>query len=233
MRSIELRTGLAAFAKGIELLSSQDILDLRKTDEAAEYFNARLELEREDFESSREGFIIAFAAYINRIEDRILSRFGKVNSADSRNLTVAFDLKERKKIGLIEGIDYASDQFTYVTVIAAVVGVSVAACLSLLFVNPVKKACTLITTGKTPSELQNESYNLKNLQTQELIDRWAKSGKISLTEKVFRTREGYIPNETILRPLYECTWDLFNMIPSLEHPGKTARQDTETFNDRG
>ena len=30
---------------------------------------------------------------------------------------------------------------------------------------------------------------------------------------------------------YECTWDLFDMIPSLEHPGKTVRQDTEAFNE--
>jgi oleate hydratase len=31
---------------------------------------------------------------------------------------------------------------------------------------------------------------------------------------------------------YECTWDLFGMIPSLEHPGKTVRQDTEAFNEK-
>jgi oleate hydratase len=30
---------------------------------------------------------------------------------------------------------------------------------------------------------------------------------------------------------YECTWDLYNMIPSLENPGKTVRQDTEAFNE--
>ncbi|HWJ19556.1 MAG TPA: oleate hydratase [Geobacterales bacterium] len=30
---------------------------------------------------------------------------------------------------------------------------------------------------------------------------------------------------------YECTWDLFDMIPSLEHPGKTVRQDSEAFNE--
>ncbi len=197
MQSIELRTGLAAFAKGIKLLSSQDILELRKTDEAAEYFNARLELDREDFEYSREGFIIAFAAYISRIEDRILSRFGRVNSADTRTLTVSFDLKERKIMGLVDGLENASDQFTYVTVAAAAVGFSVAAYLSLLFVNPVKKACALIATGKTPSELQNEAYNIKNLQKQELIDKWTETHKMILTENVFRTKKQYIPNETI------------------------------------
>ncbi len=30
---------------------------------------------------------------------------------------------------------------------------------------------------------------------------------------------------------YECMWDLFDMIPSLEHPGRTVRQDTEVFNE--
>ncbi len=31
---------------------------------------------------------------------------------------------------------------------------------------------------------------------------------------------------------YECTWDLFGMIPSLENPGKTVLQDTEAFNEK-
>ncbi len=30
---------------------------------------------------------------------------------------------------------------------------------------------------------------------------------------------------------YECTWDLFRTIPSLEHPGQTVRQETEAFNE--
>jgi oleate hydratase len=29
---------------------------------------------------------------------------------------------------------------------------------------------------------------------------------------------------------YECTWDLLSTIPSLEHPGKSVRQETEAFN---
>src|SRR5271166_2229959 len=31
---------------------------------------------------------------------------------------------------------------------------------------------------------------------------------------------------------YECTWDLFSMIPSLEHEGQSVRQETEAFNER-
>ena len=30
---------------------------------------------------------------------------------------------------------------------------------------------------------------------------------------------------------YECTWDLLSTIPSLEHPGKSVRDETEAFND--
>jgi oleate hydratase len=30
---------------------------------------------------------------------------------------------------------------------------------------------------------------------------------------------------------YECTWELLCTIPSLEHPGKTVRQETEAFNE--
>jgi oleate hydratase len=30
---------------------------------------------------------------------------------------------------------------------------------------------------------------------------------------------------------YECTWDLLSTIPSLEHPGKTIREETEAFNE--
>jgi oleate hydratase len=29
---------------------------------------------------------------------------------------------------------------------------------------------------------------------------------------------------------YECTWDLLSTIPSIEHPGKSVRQETEAFN---
>jgi oleate hydratase len=31
---------------------------------------------------------------------------------------------------------------------------------------------------------------------------------------------------------YECTWDLFKTIPSLEHPGQTVHDETIAFNER-
>ena len=31
---------------------------------------------------------------------------------------------------------------------------------------------------------------------------------------------------------YECAWDLLRTIPSLEHPGKTVRDETEAFNEQ-
>jgi hypothetical protein len=201
VRAIKLRTGLANFGNGIALLSPDDILRLRNSDEAREYFYARSGIDIATFAESKRHFLDALGAYVRRIEDIIISRLA-TQSVGLDNMQVVFDVRENRKRGLIKALDYVPDVFTYVTVAADLLGklvgfdLSVPAYLSMLFVNPVKDVVAAGLTGETSTQMAVKAENRRNMKKDEITEQWDGSERIPAEITVFRGAGGGTRGET-------------------------------------
>lgn len=201
-RTIRLTTGLASFAAGIALLPSEKILQLRGSDEARAYFEARNDFNVATLEDSKRYFFIALADYVRRIEEEIIVRVGR-GQEDGQSLEVAFDVKERRKEHLVRMLDYTPDLFTYISVSAIVGGHALGydpylpVALSLLFVKPVLNALSFAVTGRTSNKMVKDEENLRHLTVDEFATKWKNSERLDANILTFPSRSEHIPSETL------------------------------------
>jgi hypothetical protein len=201
---IRLLTGLASFEKYVARLPAEDILELRKTDEASEYFTAKYNFDAKTYDESKRNFMAALAAYVRRIEDRIIHRFDASRDAEDTVL-VKFDVRRRLQSGLMTGIDYSPDALVYISIAAELSKHSVPAALGLLFVMPalaVARKTVRASLGNTyvsPNASEEQSDNdLRNLKVHELTVRGTLGGqRIEAEAIVKKTSEEYVPDETL------------------------------------
>jgi hypothetical protein len=195
---------LASFEKYVARLRAEDILELRKTDEASEYFKAKYNFDAKTYDESKRNFMAALAAYVRRIEDRIIRRFDA--SRDGEDIVhVKFDVRRRLQSGLMTGIDYSPDALVYISIAAELSMHSVPAALGLLFVMPalaVARKTVRASLGNpyvSPGTSEEESDNdLRNLKVHELTVRGTLEGqRIEAEAIVKKTSEEYVPDETL------------------------------------
>lgn len=201
---IRLLTGLASFEKYIARLPAEDILGLRRTDEASEYFKAKYNFNAKAYDESKRNFMAALAAYVRIIEDRIIRRFDASRNGEDAVL-VKFDVRERLKSGLMAGIDYSPDALVYISVAAEQLSKSVPAALGLLFVMPalavarkaVRASLGNVHVSVDTSEEQSDN-DLRNLKIHELTLRGVREGKTIEAEAIVKKdSEEYVPDETL------------------------------------
>lgn len=201
---IRLLTGLAAFETFVAKLPVDEILSLRATDEAAQYFRAKYEFDADKFETSKADFNEALEHYVRRIEDRIIALFGSHGSGEDE-INVKFELKERLQTGLIRGIDYAPDTLVYISIAAELANHSISAAYGLVCVLPVLGVAKKIVRAGFRSTYVNANiseeeaeYNLRNRKVRELSDQAEREGeRINATATLKKSKQEYMPDETL------------------------------------